>query len=158
MVDKRKELDKAGGAELRRRARQGLTERIMLHATSEEKRDIDKAASVIGISTSRFAMRAALHEAELVLAGSHFRTSPVGLRPTYERILELIASGHGGDRVHMAWISRELKVSVSVLSRQLDQMERLNLVKRERIPGRRGVLLRLTENGRRAWDRLKSAI
>ncbi|MGH9400633.1 MAG: hypothetical protein ACRD2P_00830 [Terriglobia bacterium] len=158
MANKSEEQRKTGGAGLGRRARQGLGSKIQVHVTVEEKRDIERAASVIGISSSRFTARAALREAELVLAGLHFRASGEALRPTYERILDLVGLRREESSASMGSISHELKIGPAVLSREVDQMEKLDLVERRRIQGRRGVFVHLTENGRRIRERIKSGL
>ncbi|HTV54461.1 MAG TPA: DUF1778 domain-containing protein [Terriglobia bacterium] len=145
-----------GGAGLGRRARQGLPAKLQLHVTPEEKHDIERAASVMGVSASRFATRAALRDAELVLAGVNFRVSGEGLRPTHERVLRLVASRVEGSPASMGWISQQLQIGMAVLSREIDQMEKIDLITRRRVKGRRGVFLYLTDNGRRIWERTQS--
>lgn len=153
-VDERK----AGGAGLGRRPRHGLPGKIQLTVSQEEKLDIENAASVLGISVSRFAARAALRDTELVLAGAHTRASATGLRPTHERILKLVGSADQKTPATMGSIWRKLEIRPAVLSREVGQMEKLDLVKRRRIAGHREVFVHLTPNGQRIWQRTQSLL
>jgi hypothetical protein len=156
MRKEREPEHRRGGPGLGRRARHGLSAALQVLVTPEEKRDIQRAASVLGISASRFASRAVLRDAELVLAGSKFKTSGQWLRPTYERILNLMGSCRDENAASMGWISHELAIGPAVLSREIDELESLGLIERRRIKGRRGIFLYLTAKGREAWDRAQS--
>jgi DNA-binding MarR family transcriptional regulator len=157
MPNKPERQRRPGGAGLGRRARQGLPAKLQLHVTVEEKYDIERAASVLGISASRFASRAALRDAELVLAGQELRASGERLRPTHVRVLQLIASRPKTRPASMGWVSQQLQISLPVLSREIRHMQKLQLVIRRRVKGHRGVFLYLAERGRRIWQRARAA-
>ncbi len=73
------------------------------------------------------------------------------LELTHEEFKVLIAL-HTGSRTHGS-LSRELVVSTGAMTNRLDKMERAGLLARKRDPSdRRGVLLELTDNGRRRLD------
>jgi DNA-binding MarR family transcriptional regulator len=70
---------------------------------------------------------------------------------THEEFKVLI-SLHNGARTHGS-LSRELMVSTGAMTNRLDKMERTGLVARSPDPSdRRGVLLELTDEGRRRLD------
>lgn len=83
----------AVGPERRARGIVKATEQVVV--SQQEKRVVDEAARVLGITTSRLARRAVSRDAQLVLAG--FRACPwaEGLRFRRQRILEVLER-HGG--------------------------------------------------------------
>ncbi len=140
------------GAGLERRARGILAATLQVTLSANEKRDVDLASRALGITTNRFATRAVLREAQLALAGFRARPWAEGLRFRHLRILKVIER-QGGDPVSIGFIRNELNpIDLGLLSRVITEMERLGLVGRQRIAKRRGVFVKVTGKGRRAWQ------
>jgi len=148
-----------------RRPKKGLSGKIQCFVSAEEKRNITEAASLLGVSASRFVARAAIRDAENVLLGAcamaaervkdktEAQRLSLSLTPSECRILAETRESEVRGKVTVTSIATRLAVDLAMATRLTRRLEGLELLERKRDPkDRRQLLLRLTPKGREVLE------
>jgi len=148
------------------RPKKGMSGSICCFVSTEEKREITDAASLLGVSATRFVARAAIRDAESVVLGARATGGiaargkaeagrlSLSLTATERRILTETREGEREGKVTVTRIAARLDVDLAMATRLTRRLEDLRLLNRRRdAKDRRCLVLTLTAQGREALDK-----